>query len=172
MPVTTPSIRAERRSRGSVYSFGIAVLVVWSTPWSTEPVESANRMVAAAEDPTEIDWRTLRDLDYRTGERSEELAALDGQEVRIAGFTVPFEDWMTTATEFLLVPYAGACVHTPPPPPHQLVFVEMDRSRRASLAGMDAPMWIEGVLHIEETENIYGQAGFRIVAKRVYPYAY
>lgn len=126
--------------------------------------------VPASDVATEIDWRTLRNLDYRTGERSEELDALDGTTVKIAGYTVPFEDWMTTATEFLLVPYAGACVHTPPPPPHQLVYVVMDRSRRASLAGMEAPMWIEGILHIETTDNIYGQAGFRIVARRVYPY--
>ena len=134
---------------------------------SAEPSDVTRALLG---DPTEIDWRTLRGLNYRTGEAPEELLALDGQEVRIAGFTVPFEDWMTTATEFLLVPYAGACVHTPPPPPHQLVFVEMDRSRRASLAGMQNPMWVEGILQIETTDNIYGQAGFRIIGQRVYPF--
>lgn len=49
---------------------------------------------------------------------------LDGQRVRIPGYTVPF-DFSADAriTEFLLVPYFGACIHAPPPPPNQTIFV-------------------------------------------------
>lgn len=164
--------RSRRRVSVRLVSIGLLLALVYfgSPRRELSSAEPSNVTRALLGDPTEIDWRTLRGLNYRTGEAPEELLALDGQEVRIAGFTVPFEDWMTTATEFLLVPYAGACVHTPPPPPHQLVFVEMDRSRRASLAGMQNPMWVEGTLQIETTDNIYGQAGFRIIGQRVYPF--
>ena len=152
---------------------GLVVVAFTATGPSVAPGEGEASVAPTSQnDPHVIDWGTLRGLDYRTGERSAELDALDGEEVRIAGFTVPFEDWMTSASEFLLVPYAGACVHTPAPPPHQLVYVEMQGSRRASLAGMQAPMWIEGVLHIEETNSVYGQAGFRIEGTRVFPYPY
>ena len=120
-------------------------------------------------DTTEVSWRLLADLDYRTGDKSEELADLDGKLVRVPGFTVPLEDWAASATEFLLVPYVGACVHLPPPPPNQLVYIEMHEGKRAKMDGWN-PVWVEGVLKIEMTESVYGHVGFTITGHRVYPY--
>ena len=125
--------------------------------------------VASADDPTEVGWRLLAKLNYRTGEKTEELAALDGKLVKIPGFTVPLEDFASSATEFLLVPYVGACIHTPPPPPNQLVYIEMDQGKRAKMDGWN-PVWVEGVLSIEMTESVYGHVGFTITGHRVYPY--
>ncbi len=125
--------------------------------------------VASADEPTEVGWRLLARLNYRTGEKTEELAALDGKLVKIPGFTVPLEDFASSATEFLLVPYVGACIHTPPPPPNQLVYIEMDEGKRAKMDGWN-PVWVEGVLRIEMTESVYGHVGFTITGQRVYPY--
>ena len=51
---------------------------------------------------------------------------LDGAYIRMPGFIIPI-DWATAGvTSFVLVPYVGACLHTPPPPPNQLVFVTTD----------------------------------------------
>ena len=134
----------------------------------TEPPVDAPP-VASDDDPTEVGWRLLASLNYRTGEPSEELAALAGKLVKIPGFTVPLEDWASSATEFLLVPYVGACIHTPPPPPNQLVYIEMDEGKRAKLDGWN-PVWVEGVLEIELTESVYGYVGFTLSGQRVYPY--
>jgi len=134
----------------------------------TEPPVDAPS-VASDDDPTEVGWRLLASLNYRTGEPSEELAALAGKLVKIPGFTVPLEDWASSATEFLLVPYVGACIHTPPPPPNQLVYIEMDEGKRAKLDGWN-PVWVEGVLEIELTESVYGYVGFTLSGQRVYPY--
>ena len=125
--------------------------------------------VASADDPTEVGWRLLASLNYRTGEAGEELAALAGKLVKIPGFTVPLEDWASSATEFLLVPYVGACIHTPPPPPNQLVYIQMDEGKRAKMDGWN-PVWVEGVLEIEMTQSVYGYVGFTITGQRVYPY--
>ncbi len=125
--------------------------------------------VMSADEPTEVGWRLLARLNYRTGEKTEELAALDGKLVKIPGFTVPLEDFASSATEFLLVPYVGACIHTPPPPPNQLVYIEMDEGKRAKMDGWN-PVWVEGVLRIEMTESVYGHVGFTITGQRVYPY--
>ena len=89
--------------------------------------------------------------------------------MKIPGFGVPLEDWAATATEFLLVPYVGACVHTPPPPANQLVYVQMVGDAVATLDGW-LPIWIEGTLTIESTMSYYGEVGFRVDAERVYPY--
>ena len=46
---------------------------------------------------------------------------MDGQLIKIPGFIAPL-DWAdeTELKEFLLVPYFGACIHLPPPPPIKL----------------------------------------------------
>ena len=45
---------------------------------------------------------------------------------------VPLEDDLDVVTEFLLVPYAGACIHVPPPPPNQIVYVKMDKNTQGA----------------------------------------
>ena len=127
--------------------------------------------IAQDDTATEVSWRLLAKLNYRTGEKAKELADLEGKMVKVPGFTVPLEDWASSATEFLLVPYVGACIHTPPPPPNQLVYIEMDEGKRAKMDGWN-PVWVEGVLKIEMTESVYGHVGFTIVGQRVYPYEY
>ena len=127
--------------------------------------------IAQDDTATEVSWRLLAKLDYRTGEKAKELADLEGKMVKVPGFTVPLEDWASSATEFLLVPYVGACIHTPPPPPNQLVYIKMDEGKRAKMDGWN-PVWAEGVLKIEMTESVYGHVGFTIVGQRVYPYEY
>jgi len=133
-------------------------------PVDAPPVASANK-------PIQVDWNLLSSLNYRTGKPSAELAALDGKFVKVPGFTVTLEDWASSAKEFLLVPYVGACIHTPPPPPNQLVYIEMVKGKWAFLDGWN-PVWVEGVLKIEMTKSVYGPVGFTITGQRVYPYEY
>ncbi|MFP3457944.1 DUF3299 domain-containing protein, partial [Psychrobacter sp. SIMBA_152] len=52
------------------------------------------------------------------------VEALDGKKVRIPGYVVQLEGDADNVTEFLLVPYFGACIHVPPPPPNQIIHVE------------------------------------------------
>jgi len=54
-------------------------------------------------------------------------SVLDGQIVRMPGYVLPLEFSGKDVTEFLLVPYVGACIHTPPPPPNQIVHVKADK---------------------------------------------
>ena len=67
---------------------------------------------------------------------------LDGREIRIAGYALPLELSGDGVTEFLLVPYVGACIHVPPPPPNQIVYAKLDTPFR--MEGLYAPVWISG----------------------------
>jgi len=49
--------------------------------------------------------------------------ALDNTEIEMAGFVLPLKFKNKKVVEFLLVPWIGACIHTPPPPPNQIVHV-------------------------------------------------
>ena len=115
-------------SRRSLF-IATALLAVVSLSVVREPSEAAPKPVleppvdappfAPANEPVKVGWHILASLNYRTGEPGKELAALDGKLVKVPGFAVPLEDWASSVTEFLLVPYVGACIHTPPPPPNQ-----------------------------------------------------
>ena len=70
--------------------------------------------------------------------------AMNGRLVRIPGYVLPLELTGTRVQEFLLVPYVGACIHTPPPPANQMVHVRAPDGFRSE--GLYAPVWVEGTL--------------------------
>lgn len=116
----------------------------------------------------EVDWRMLGELDYITGKAPNELASLDGKEVRIPGFMVPLEDNARRVSEFLLVPSPQACIHVPPPPPNQMVLVEMDESTNAKVEF--GPIWIYGKLSLHSKRHQYGESSFTMKGMRIEPY--
>jgi hypothetical protein len=91
-----------------------------------------------------------------------------GQDVRIPGFVVPLEEGKDGMKEFLLVPYFGACIHSPPPPANQIIHV-LPRSPAKGLRSMDT-VWISGRISTQRTESFMGAAGYRIEAVSVAPY--
>lgn len=117
----------------------------------------------------EVTWGTLRGLDKDTGKASDEVKALEGKEVRVPGYIVPLDDDSRGLTEFLLVPYAGACVHTPPPPPNQMVYVKMLRGEKANFGLMDG-VWITGKIFVGRRGSPYGPTFYAMTATGIEPY--
>lgn len=116
----------------------------------------------------EVDWRLLGDLDYVTGKATGELESLDGKAVRIPGFMVPLEDDMKQVAEFLLVPSPQACIHVPPPPPNQMVLVDMGKSSGTEVAF--GPIWVYGTLRLKSKRHLFGESSFLMEGTRVEPY--
>ncbi|QDK37036.1 DUF3299 domain-containing protein [Bdellovibrio sp. NC01] len=111
----------------------------------------------------ELDWRQLSEMDYITGKAPKELEALNGKPVKIPGFMVPLEDDQRAVTEFLLVPNAQACIHVPPPPPNQMVYVKMKKGT----ASVVEPIWVYGTFNIVTKNSQYGDASFEIIGEGV-----
>jgi hypothetical protein len=76
---------------------------------------------------------------------------LDGKPVRIPGYLLPLEFEGDRVSEFLLVPYVGACIHTPPPPPNQIVHVKTDDAYTTD-GGLYTPVWVNGLMKTEQTQ--------------------
>ncbi len=91
-----------------------------------------------------------------------------GQNVRIPGFVVPLEDSKEGMKEFLLVPYFGACIHSPPPPANQIIHV-LPKSPAKGLRSMDT-VWISGRIDTVRTDSFMGASSYRIEAVDVSPY--
>lgn len=150
-------------------AFVLACVVAASLPSAVMAQARPAAPAAAAQSAVPIDWRLLGQLDYDKGIAPDTLKRLDGQRVRIPGFIVPLDDAIDEDAEFLLVPYYGACVHTPPPPPNQMAFVTMTGGRSVKLALFDA-VWMEGTLRIVNYDSPYGSVGFTIEGLSMRPY--
>jgi hypothetical protein len=115
----------------------------------------------------EVDWRLLGEMDYVTAKSSSsELEALNGKKIKIPGFMVPLEDTQKAVTEFLLVPSPQACIHVPPPPPNQMVYVKM----RAGGEVAFGPIWVYGTLNLVTKKSMYGEASFELIGDSIEPY--
>ncbi|MCW5636250.1 MAG: DUF3299 domain-containing protein [Rubrivivax sp.] len=91
-----------------------------------------------------------------------------GQNVRLPGFVVPLEDSKEGMKEFLLVPYFGACIHSPPPPANQIVHV-LPKAPAKGLRSMDT-VWVSGRISTLRTDSFMGTSSYRIEATDVAPY--
>ena len=71
---------------------------------------------------------------------------LDGRNIRLAGYVLPLDFDGTMVKSFLLVPYVGACIHVPPPPPNQIVHVEAGKPFLSET--LFAPVWVTGLIRV------------------------
>jgi len=86
---------------------------------------------------------------------------MDGQAIGIPGFIVPLEfDDELIVTEFFLVPFFGACIHVPPPPPNQIIHVKY--AQGLELKTLYDPFWIYGILKTSTVENDTATAAYTI----------
>lgn len=123
----------------------------------------------AQESMAKLEWATMRELNYRTGKITDNLKKMNGTTVKVPGFMVPLEDDEDRVTEFLLVPYVGACVHTPPPPPNQIVYVAMGDGKKTKVSFWD-PVWVIGKLEIKDFKSPFGDVSFQMKATKIEPY--
>jgi hypothetical protein len=137
-------------------------------PKSVMPPEDPSAPLSPFPQPAEksqyvaMDWRTLRGLNTRTGEVTPVLRKLEGGSVKLTGYMVPFADEYQSANEFLLVPEAGMCVHTPPPPMNQIVFVQMTGS--PAKVTFQKPVTVSGIISIAQSDSPYGKVAFKMEA--------
>ena len=160
----------------------LALLLLVATPlWAAEPKELTwSEMIPADAPPEAPDMTPLHDLSQMGSMEAAPAAkqdlpnapvvpALDGQLIRLPGYIVPLEvseDGRTT--DFLLVPYFGACIHVPPPPSNQIVHVKSEVG--VKLDELYQPYWIEGALQVKASTSELADAGYQMEADKIYIY--
>ena len=107
-------------------------------------------------------WNKLRELDLDTGNASEDLEKLDGAKVEIPGFVVPLDDNDTGLSEFLFVPNQQACIHVPPPPANQMIYVIMN-SKPTPKREL-GPIWLKGTIKIQDKKSEFGTVSYKLSA--------
>lgn len=145
--------------------------------------------VARAEDYIDLDWEDLLPEDTLTipnalrgllphdeqmllssqqPESSGVRTDWNGQIVRIPGFIVPINYQGTGVAAFILVPYVGACVHVPPPPANQLVFVTTPTPYESD--GLIEPVNVIGMFGVSSLSTHLAEIGYALSADEILPY--
>jgi len=157
-PATTPAATPSFRE------------VTWDdlTPKDWDPLKQFRDMNFGAmsdADPKAIEMlKRMRE----TWDNAPTNVALDGQNVRIPGYLVPLDESKDGLIQFLLVPYFGACIHTPPPPSNQIIEVRPKQPVKG-FRPMDT-VWVNGTLRTLRSETYMGTSSYRMDALRVEPY--
>lgn len=163
----------------------LALLMLVALPlWAAQPRDLTWSEMIPADAPKEVPNMTpLHDLSQMSNALSAESApaakqdlpnapvvtALDGQDIRLPGYIVPLEvNEEGRTTEFLLVPYFGACIHVPPPPSNQIVHVKSEVG--VKVEELYQPYWIEGALQVKASSSELADAGYQMEADKIYLY--
>ena len=97
------------------------------------------------------------------------VASMNDKHIRIGGYPVPLEsDAKGRSTLFFLVPYPGACIHVPPPPPNQIVHVVLPRP--IDMPDMYSPFFLAGTLHAERLDDDLAGSAYTMRDAQLRPY--
>ena len=129
------------------------------------------------------DWGTEAPGDFSNSLRSKDrnmpevmystrvVSEMDGQDIELGGYPVPLEtDEQGRYISFFLVPYPGACIHVPPPPPNQIVLVNYPAG--IAITDIYQPLLLTGKLQVAQTSNELADASYQVQADKVVDYAY
>ncbi|SFI51927.1 DUF3299 domain-containing protein [Jannaschia pohangensis] len=94
--------------------------------------------------------------------------ALNGVTIKMPGYMLPLETGGNGVTEFILTPYVGACIHVPPPPPNQLVFVTSARPWPAE--SMFEAVWVTGTIRVNPIRTSLAEIGYDMTANAIEVY--
>lgn len=141
--------------------------------------------IARAEEYIDLDWSDLLPenetavptflrgmIDHQQAPLNSEQPTSSGvrtdwnsQIVRLPGFIVPIDYSGASVTAFILVPYAGACVHVPPPPANQLVFVTTQTPYESK--GLYEPVNVIGMFGVSSLRTHLADIGYAISAEKI-----
>ena len=116
-----------------------------------ESQESENNLLAQKVDIDGLLAKRAEITELRKKRSSMPEEELNGLTVTLAGFVLPLEHEGKLVKEFLLVPWVGACIHTPPPPPNQIVHVTADQA--FATKGTFEAVTITGKMQIESKQS-------------------
>lgn len=113
---------------------------------------------------------TVHDQPGKQTGSAEAVMELDGEFIRMPGFMLPLDYTEEgKVRSFLLVPYYGACIHVPPPPPNQIVFVDTSANPVASKSLWE-PVWVTGTMEVKMNVNGLGDAAYTLTLSELAPY--
>ena len=155
LPVVDPAIAAEAIS--------------WADLMPVEEIEARQAITEGRADPGLVSQFLGNSPIENQAGTFNAVEDLDDLVVRMPGYLLPLDfAEFGSAREFLLLPFHGACVHYPPPPPNQIVYIRS--SEPIEFGSLWEPVWVEGLMTIERVDTDLAATAYSMVVRTVEPY--
>ena len=158
-------------------------VILWGSNYG-EPKDKMNgderaaydRLRASGVDPDKL-FKEIADLRKKLEINDKTLVFdLDKKTIKLPGYVLPLDFDGKKVKSFLLVPSVGACIHVPPPPPNQMIFVKPDKPFVSE--ELYAPVWVTGEIAVgmgrQSLNLVDGSSevdfGYSMQAKKIEPY--
>jgi len=133
-------------------------------PFDTMSQDEIDKLLDGSDESNKILEELQAAFDY-----APVVESLDGKRVKLPAYVTPLDfDGQMKMSEFLLVPYMGACIHTPPPPANQVVYA--DAESPIELNSPYDPVWAVGTLRAVTVNSDLAEAGYKLEVEHVSPY--
>ena len=169
-PVVAPEVKAADTAREIKWAELMPPMEAMPSPLKPKAFFSGSTTAPPDGGPpppplTEGKWFSYKRKQPGADQPPRVVADLNGKRIKIGGYVVPLDFESTTVKEFLLVPFVGACIHVPPPPANQIVYVKSDKGFVISNA-FD-PVTVTGTLKTETAFTGLADAGYSLEAESV-----
>jgi len=133
-------------------------------PYQTMSQEEIDKLMDGSEESNAEIARIEKEFNH-----APVVPELSGKRVKIPAYVTPLEfDGQSELSEFLLVPYVGACMHTPPPPANQVVHAQSPDG--ITSPGMYEAVWAVGTIKAETVKSNLAEAGYLMEIEKIFPY--
>lgn len=133
--------------------------------FGNRPAEAPRTPDAPAEPPPGEDRAWMSGPAQQSSGPTPVVTALEGERVQIGGYVVPLDFDSTKVKEFLLVPFVGACIHVPPPPANQIIYVKP--AKPFEIKATFDPVYVTGKISVAPTFTGLAETGYTIDAETV-----
>jgi len=146
-----------------------AELIVWRDLMPDEDLEALEALNEGTADPGLMNQFVGNSPIENQSGTFNVVEDLDGLVARMPGYILPLDfSQQGEAREFLLLPYHGACVHYPPPPPNQIVYLRS--AEPIQFTSLWHPVWVEGRMQVERIDTDLAASAYSMVVRSVAPY--
>lgn len=146
-----------------------AELIVWRDLLPAEELEAMEALNEGRADPGLMNQFVGNSPIANQNGTFNVVEELDGMIARMPGYILPLDfAEQGEAREFLLLPFHGACVHYPPPPPNQIVYLRS--AEPIQFTSLWHPVWVEGLMNVERVDTDLAASAYSMVVRTVEPY--
>ena len=124
-------------------------------------------MITPEGSPEEVELYKVMQAEF---DQAPANTTLNTKMVKIPGFVSPLDESDGMVGEFLLVPYFGSCIHSPPPPVNQTVVVNPQQGKSIAMSKIRRPVWVIGEMRVERSTTDLAEAAYRIENARLEEY--
>lgn len=142
--------------------------ILMNPPEEIINIEDGSEQDSISEDVYNALLKATDDKYQKALSSTKTVPELNNKKIKIPGFVVPLKIEGNMTTEFFIVPYFGACIHYPPPPPNQTLYALYEKG--FELNDIYEAYFFYGTIKISMKTSDLATSTYQLSIEKVSPY--